>query len=393
MNFMSILKSRLKIHFSDKLLLLAIIVIPVLLSIISGYAMRKEKLGYVPVFLVDEDSTKSSELLAERLMDKEGLKVKTGSYEEGEEEVRNDDAEAMIVIEKGFEDNLRRGDTHELITMIKSPSTYSSELIKEIVASEVLRIYSTYFAYDWLRDSFSDIDHEEVSERYEKLWQPEPVMTIVYEEVQVEPKGDGDITIPPFAAASLGLLVLFIMMGLLFGGGWLCEEKMNGTIYRALSVKGALPKLFLGNIAALSITGAFLSVVFIMIQWVLFGTLLIKGLLPVLVMVFYIICVASVSMFLSAVFKTPHQLQASAPVISILTGIMGGCLWNLAGVPKPLLSVALLTPQGWALKALTDLYAVPDSVGSAVRAVAFLGAVSVMFASLSYLGLKRSLKK
>ena len=392
MSFLSILKSRLKIHFSDKLLLLIVIVIPVLLSIISGHAMRKEKLDYVPVFLVDEDGTKTSELLVERLMDKEGLRIKTGLFEDGEEEVRNDDAEAMIVIEKGFEDSLRRGDTKEIITLVKSPSTYSSELIKEIVASEVLRIYSTYFAYDWISASFSDIDHDEVSERFEKLWQPEPVMTIVYEEVQVEPKGEGNITIPPFAAASLGLLVLFIMLGLLFGGGWLCEEKMNGTIYRALSVKGALLKLFIGNIAALSITGLFLTLVFTLIQWILFDTLLVKGILPLLVMVVYIICVSCISMFLSAIFKTPHQLQASAPVIAILTGIMGGCLWNLAGVPEQLLSVALLTPQGWALKALTDLYAAPGSLNPALRAIGFLGAISIVFGSLSYLGLKRSLK-
>lgn len=392
MRFRSILKNRIKIHFSDKLFVLAILILPVLLSSISGYAQRKEKLGYVPIFLADEDGTESAGLLTRRLINMEGLKVVTGLLKDGEKEVRNDDAEAMIVIGKGFEDNLKRGNIEGLITLVKSPSTYSAELIKEIVASEVLRIYSTDFTYNWLSKKFDDIDRSDIFGKLEEKWQPDPIMTITYEEIGVKSKGDGNITIPPFAAASLGLLILFIMLGLLFGSGWLCEEKINGTIQRAMSVKGALRQLFTGNIAALSIMGLFLAIVFIGVQRIFFDVLLVKGPLSFLVIVFYILCVSSVSMFMSAVFKSSHQLQASAPVIALVTGIMGGCLWNLAGVPKPLLSIALLTPQGWALRALTNLYAAPDRMEYALPALAVLGAASVGFIVLSYYSLKRTLR-
>jgi ABC-2 type transport system permease protein len=392
MRFWSILKNRLRIHFSDKLFVLAILILPVLLSSISGYAQRKEKLGYVPLFLADEDGTESSELLADRLKNKEGLKVKTGLLKDGKKEVSNDDAEALIVIEKGFEEGLKSGDIEGLITVVKSPSTYSAELIKEIVASEVLRIYSTDFTYNWLSEDFDDINRNDIAKRLEEKWQPDPIMTIICEEIEAKPREDGNISIPPFAAASLGLLILFIMLGLLFGSGWLCEEKMNGTIHRAMSVKGALRKLFLGNIAALFIMGLFLAVVFTGIQWLFFDVLLIKGFLPFLVMVLYIVCVSSISMFMSAVFKSSHQLQASAPVLALVTGIMGGCLWNLAEVPKPLLSIALLTPQGWALRALTDLYAAPDRMGSMLPAAAVLGTAAAGFIMLSYLSLKKTLR-
>jgi ABC-2 type transport system permease protein len=279
-----------------------------------------------------------------------------------------------------------------LVTVVKSPSTYSAELIKEIVASEVLRIYSTDFTYNWLRRNFNDINRSEISERLEEKWQPNPIMTITYEEIEVESKGDGNITIPPFAAASLGLLILFIMLGLLFGSGWLCEEKINGTIQRAMSVKGALRQLFMGNIAALFIMGLFLTIIFTGMQRVFFGVLLIKGPLSFLVIVLYILCVSSISMFMSAVFRSSHQLQASAPVLALVSGIMGGCLWNFAGVPKPLLSIALLTPQGWALRALTSLYSAPDRMEPVLSAALVLGAASIGFIMLSYYSLKRTLR-
>lgn len=393
MRFLSILKNRLRVLFSDKLFVLAILVIPILLSLISGYAQRKEKLGYVPVFLVDDDKTDSSKLLVERLYEKEGLQVKKGLLQDGQKEIRNNNMEAMIVIEKGFEKNLNNGNINSLITLIKSPSTYSAELIKEFIASEVLRIYSTDFTYNWLSTKFDDINRQDVGKRIDEQWQPDPIMTITYEEVEVNTRGDRTITIPPFAAASLGLLILFVMLGLLFGSGWLCEEKLNGTIQRTMSVKGALLPLFLGNIVALFIMGLFLTAVFIVIQWVFFGVLLINGPLSLLVIVLYILCVASISMFLATVFETPHQLQASAPVLALITGIMGGCLWNLAGVPKPLLSMALLTPQGWTLQALTNLFAAPDQWEYASFTAIMLGGASIMMIFLSYFGLKRAIRK
>lgn len=391
--FLSILTNRLRVFFSDKLFVMAILVIPILLSLISGYAQRKEKLGYVPVFLVDRDETESSKLLAERLYEKEGLLVKTGLLQEGQKEIRNNNVEAMIVIDKGFEKNINSGNINELITLVKSPSTYSAELIKEIAASEVLRIYSADFTYNWLSKKFDDINRQDISERLDKQWQPDPIMTITYEEIEVKPKGDRNITIPPFAAASLGLLILFIMLGLLFGSGWLCEEKINGTIQRAMSVKGALLPLFLGNIVALSIMGLLQTIIFIGVQWGFFGVLLINGPLSVLVIFLYILCVASISMFLATVFETPHQLQASAPVLALITGIMGGCLWNLAGVPKSLLSMALLTPQGWTLQALTNLFAAPDQWEYASFAAIILGGATIVMIFLSFYGLKRAIRK
>ena len=176
----------------------------------------------------------------------------------------------------------------------------------------MLRIYSTDFTYNWLRRNFNDINRSEISERLEEKWQPNPIMTITYEEIEVESKGD-EYNNTAFCSGITGLLILFIMLGLLFGSGWLCEEKINRTIQKGNVGKGALRQLFMGNIAALFIMGLFLTIIFTGMQRVFFGVLLIKGPLSFLVIVLYILCVSSISMFMSAVFRSSHQLQASAP--------------------------------------------------------------------------------
>lgn len=400
MRFISILKNRLRVLFSDKLFILAMLIVPVLLSLITGYAQRKEKLGYIPVIFVDEDNTEYSELLCDRLAKKEGLKVNTGAREFALEQLEKSNVEAVIIIEEGFQKELQKGQLNELITFIKLPSSYSAELLKEIVCSQVLRVYGGDFTYNWIDKSFKNegdkaasISREDTAAKVEEYWNPQPLMTISYEKIRVNPAIEGTITIPPYAAASLGLLILFIMMGLLFGSGWLCEEKVNGTIRRVMSVKGSIVPLFTGNTVALFLMGVLLTLIFAGIQRIFFGAALISGPLSLMVIITYILCVVSISMFFSTIFKTPHQLQASAPVIALITGIMGGCLWNFAGVPKSLMSMALITPQGWALRALTDLYAAPYKWGAAISAVVTLLLVSVILQLLSYLFLKRAIRE
>ncbi|MGI6124452.1 MAG: ABC transporter permease [Acetivibrionales bacterium] len=399
MRFTSILKNRLRVLLSDKLFILTMLIVPVILSLITGYAQRKEKLGFIPVILADEDKTEYSALLCKGLDKKEGLKIITGDRKIALEQLEKSSVEAAIIIEEGFQEGLQKGELDGLITLIKSPSTYSAELLKEIVCSQILRIYGGDFTYSWVNESFevngviaAELSREETAALVEEYWNPEPLMTISYEEIRVIAANEGPVSIPPYAAASLGFLVLFIIMSLLFGSGWLCEEKINGTMIRAMSVRGSILPLFLGNTAALCLMGALLTLIFTGVQWLFFGTVLISGTLSLMVILIYILCAASISMFFSIIFKTPHQLQASAPVIALVTGIMGGCLWNFAGVPESLMSLALFTPQGWALRALTNLYAAPDKWGAAISAMIILFCASVLLQAFSYFCLKRALK-
>lgn len=399
MIFFNIFTNRIRVLFTDKLFILAMLIVPIALSLITGYAQNKEKLGYIPVLLVDEDHSEYSERLCDRLKAKEGLRTVLTDRERALKELSEDNAETMIVIEEGLERNFREGKTENVITLVKSPSTYSAELLKEIIAVEALRIYTGDFTYEWIAESFkrnglnaSDISREEIIERVEAYWQPKPIMEISYEEIEAIPEKDKAVSIPSFAAASLGLMVLFIMLGLLFGSGWLCEEKANGTLQRVLSIRNAAMPLFMGNVTALLAMGLFQTFVFVSVQSLLFKVTLVNGVYSWLVIFMYNLCAASMSMLMAALFETPHQLQAAAPVFALITGLMGGCLWNLLGVPESLVTMSLLTPQGWTLRALTGLYAAPAEPELAMPAVLMLGGLSVLMLSLAYWRLLRMVR-
>ena len=88
-----------------------------------------------------------------------------------------------------------------------------------------------------------------------------------------------------------------------------------------------------GNTLALFVLGLFQTLLFVAIQRIFFGVIMLEGFYSWLVMASYILCAAAVSMLMSSLFKTAAQLQAVAPVFSIITGLMGGCLWN-PGIPR-----------------------------------------------------------
>lgn len=399
MRFLIIFKNRMKVLLADRMFLAAMLIIPLVLALIMGYAQRDEKLGYVPLAVVDEDESQLSEALISSLSQKEGLKIMQTSRGEAADLLRNEKAEAALFILNGFEDAIESGETDGILEIVKSPASVSSEVIKEIVAAEVMQLKAPELAYDWITGRFqengvdSKVTRQEVRDHVESYLKPVPPMTIAYEEIKADPIAMEEVSIPSYAAASAGVLVLFVMLTMIFGSGWICEERSNGTLNRIFSSPGALLPVFLGNTLALSVLGLFQTFLFVIIQQAFFGVTMLSGFCSWMVMMAYILCVAAVSMLLASLFKTAAQLQAIAPVFSIITGLMGGCLWNFAGIPKDLLPITRLTPQGWALAAITSLYASPNQWDYAMPSLKVLLAAALVMLAVSYLFLQFSRKE
>lgn len=395
MRFLVVFKNRMRIILSDRMFIAAMLIIPIVLAMIMGYAQRDEKLGYVPLAVVDEDGSALSKALISGISQKEGLKViEVENRKMADTLLKNEEAEAGVFILEGFEAAILRGKTQGILELVKSPTTVSTELIKEIVAAEVLQLRAAEYAYDWITRRYEEngvgnkVTREEIWAHVESYLKPVPPMTILYEEIEGSPVSLEDVSIPPYAAASSGVLVLFVMLTLIFGSGWVCEERSNGTLNRIFSSPGSLLSVYLGNTLALFVLGFFQTLLFVVIQQIVFDITMLTGFSSWLVMMAYILCAASVSMLLASLFRTAAQLQAVAPVFSIITGLMGGCLWNLAGIPRELVPITRLTPQGWALSAITALYANPDEWNYAMPAIRVFLAASLILLTVSYLLLR-----
>ncbi len=391
---------KLKIMMGDRLFFAAMILLPLFITIATGYALRYEKLNMIPVAVVDEDHSGYSALLLERIGSKEGLDVKSVERDEAAGMLEGNKVEQVFIIKSGFEKRIKGGDKKELIDVVSSPSSYSSEFTSEVIAGEVIRLITGNMAAGWIADQYGKLGikaedslTDEILAYNDSLWEPKPPMTIVYKEQQ----GSGIKTVerstmPVAVATSTGVIVAFIMFYILFSSGWLVEERANGTVKRLAVGPHALLHSYAGSILALLAAGMFQVILFSVIDKLLFTVELFPGIYSYLLFFAYLLAVISISLFLSSVLKTQAQLQATAPVLALITGFAGGCFWNFVEMPERIRLLSMFTPQGWMLKGIKSLRTDPSDLVPVMTPLMVLFVIALILLPSSYIIIKRTLK-
>jgi len=382
---------------SDRIFFAAMVIIPLLITVVTGYALRDEKANSIKIAVVDEDNSDFSRILIERLSSKEGIDLKDVDGEYALDLLENNEVEEVFIIKSGFKDRIINGENEKLIDVMKSPSSFSAEFAGELVAGEVLRLLSNSIAVNWITDEYSKVGIEvnddledEILKYMESQWEPEPLMTIRYQEMEGSVAKDMErVSMPATTAASVGVIIVFIMFYVLFCSGWLIEERISGTLKRLISGLHTLGYSFMGSILALMLLGILQLILFFTICRAVFGVVVFTSVWSYMVIFAYLLSVISISLFLSSILRTPSQLQAGAPVLALLMGFVGGCFWNFVEMPKSLKALSLLTPQGWTLEGINSLLVNLLAPGSAIKSIMVLFAVSLILLPLSYIIIKR----
>lgn len=391
---------KLKMMLGDRLFFIMMIVIPLFITIATGYALRYEKLNTIPIALVDEDKSGYAFVLLQRMSQKDGLKVETIGREAALSMLEGSKVEQVFIIKKGFEDKIKNGENKELIDVVNSPSSYSADFTSEVAAGEVMRLIAGNMAADWVTKQYKKLGkpvngsfNDNIEKYYHSLWQPEPLMTIDYMEFQGKALTAVEKTVMPAAtASSTGIITAFIMFYILFSSGWLVEERTNGTIKRLAAGPNALYLSYAASVFALFISGTIQIFIFSLTDKLVFGVDLFPGGLSYLVFLAYLLSVISISLFLSAVLKTQAQLQAGAPVLALLTGFAGGCFWNFVEMPERIRQLSMITPQGWALEGINRLLLNPMDFSAVLVPVLILFAIALILLPLSYIIISVQLK-
>ena len=400
MKLLTVTYYKLKMMLGDRLFFAAMIIIPLLITIATGYALRYEKLNMIPIAFVDEDKSGYSDTLLERMSMKQGLQVEIVSREEALSMLEGSKIEQVFIIKKDFEKNIKSGYSKEIIDTVKAPSSYSVDFTSEVIAGEVMRLLTGNMAAVWVEDSYNKLGkpvnsgfRDDIVRYNDSMWSPKPLMTIEYKELQGGVVKDVNrVTMPAATASSAGIITAFIMFYILFSSGWLVEERTNGTIKRLACGPHALYLSYAGNIFALMISAVIQILIFSLIDKLAFGVDLFPGGLSYLVFFVYMMSVISICLFLSSVFKTQAQLQAVAPVLALLTGFLGGCFWNFVEMPDRIKQLSMLTPQGWAMEGINGLLLNQVDFSAVFVPVLVLSVISLIFLPLSYIIISMQLR-
>jgi ABC-type Na+ efflux pump permease subunit len=398
MLFFLLFANRIRVLLSDWRFLLAMVVFPLFLSLMAGNALDRQKQLEMTVLGVDGDNTDASRALIQGLEQKPALRIVASGADAARQKVQDNQAEAWLLIPEGFSARLQTGDLAGFLRLETAASADSRGFLTELVASEVFRISGQTDMMAQLQTVFASADRrltatEEARARqvYQQTAQI-PWLDVHYEVVEASRPEAGTVNYPAAVASSLGLLVLFVFFGMLFGAGWLVEDRRNGTLSRLYAAHGPCLAWYAANWLAMVMVGALLTGLLLLGATGLAGSPPVRGWGALMLLMSYLACVASLGVLLSTLFPSPAQLQAATPVIAIVTGFAGGCLWNQMGSVGGLPWVALATPQGWVLQALGRLYADPAEK-TWRQAALVLGVAAAMLALLGWMRLVRVLRR
>ncbi|NBG87448.1 ABC transporter permease [Isachenkonia alkalipeptolytica] len=356
----------LQIHgyFRKKLSWLLIILLPLGFSYFAlGLFQGEAAGGKIPVVIVDEDQSAYSETLKELLREEPYLEVLERDLEAGLEDLRENRVEGVYRIQEGFEEEIQRDRTPELVSYTSSLAQ-GGGAVGEIVISRSIRILSSTRAANLIvaeaedRGEVEDREAlwEESFRQSESYWEPEPLMTLSMEEVLTESgegNGEGSENGSPGTLGAAGFLTgphgLLIIYSTLFSL-WIFykrrEDISRGLYKRQGQIVGEISLYtgkFIGDFLFLSLHhGILLSSIYLFQGEALRGDLIHHVFLLLMVQVLFI----GLWSFLSNLKMGKEFLVVGLPIGVLITSMVSGALWPAELLSEALQHIAMLFPQG-----------------------------------------------
>lgn len=364
---------RVKTTLTNPFTLLTLFILPLLffaLSLLFFQAAISQ--GGIPVAIVDLDQSLYSSIVVDRIKTAATLTIVESGSSRFRQQILNHQVDCAIVLPRGFQAAIEGGDYPASVELYSSASSLGAPFIKEIVATQVMRLVSNQAAADWVIACYNHYNvavadglHFEAWQYTDGQWEPEPpfafiAMTLPDYENDKKPQ---ESLLPAGLLAASALIMLFV----LFSSQWLLEDREEGRIKRLRAWGIAPGAYFLGC----SLGGFILGCLqFLVIGGVLlysFPTLL--RVIPALLAgyVLQVIIWVSLSTLISAVCNARKHGQMVAIAFTLFTTVLATPALSWRG--------KVLLPQYWTVEAIS---------GGNYYAFLYLSAIALVLMVLSY---------
>lgn len=208
--------------------------------------------------------------------------------------------------------------------------------------------------------------------------------------VTVKTRFAGRAAIHPsgFAQSIPGMAVIFVMLvALTYGAATISVERENGQLRRLVTTPASRAEIAAGKIGGRFAVAAVQITAFVLVGVAadhLFGVEIGDRPLQVwLVLLLFGLVVAPLGVALGGWFKDPDRAAIIGVMVTMAMAAFGGCWWPIEVVSKPLKTVALMLPTGWAMRALHGLISFGSDLEDLVPELAALAAFGAVFTLLA----------
>lgn len=202
--------------------------------------------------------------------------------------------------------------------------------------------------------------------------------------------GGSEVSAPAYYGASMAILFLFFTVA--YAPRSLIGERHDGTLARILATPTRLAEVVVGKTLAVGILAfagfctvwAVTTVVFDA-RWGAPGAV-------VVLIAATVLALAGVSMLVSSLARTEQGADIAASVVTFTFALLGGSFVTPGAAPELLQRLALLTPNGWALRAFTDVSADAAGIGSIASTVGVLIVLGAVAGAIGLLRIARQVR-
>lgn len=354
------LNVQLKLLFRNKTALLAMIVLPLLLT----FLLTRTNTGpanYM-VYMSDGDQTSASAQLIRLMKNQKNLTIREASPEKIDEVLKSQNTDVAVKIEKGFAESILAGGTPKMQILQSYESARSTVSVQAISQCYkiLLETYSGATAAAPKlanKDQTSAVGERILAGALKQDSEKSAISSVPFSVNKTSQTGIDDVT-----RSFMGFLFLFLGMVVIQGCRTLIEEKENRTYERMLGTPGSFLKFLIVKTVSIFLYGVVHIVVIIAAGRLLFHLDIFRNLLP-LCLVFAAYLFALIGIVLAFTLGADNQKTFSSiglPV-SVLTGMLGGCFFPIEIAPGFIQLLSHVTPQGWALPAVASMGAANSS--------------------------------
>lgn len=377
------LKVQLKLLFSNKTALLAMVAMPLVLT----YLLTKVNAGgtQYTVYVSDADRSTASAQYISLLKNQADFKIVETSAESVDNALAGQKTDAAVKIDKGFSKSVAAGSA-EKMQVLQSYQSADSMLCTQ----EITQCYNVLLQADrgaaaaafelTNRGSTSQAADTIVSNA---LKANETTAGVTSESFSLN--GSTADKADPAADTLMGFLILFMGIIVIQGCRTLIDEKENRTYERMLGTPASFLKVLTVKTVSLFLYSAANVAVVIAAGRLLFHLEVFRNLLPLcLVFAAYLFAMIGITLLFTLRANNQQMFTAVGLPAAVVTGMLGGCFFPIDIAPKAIQTISRFTPQGWALPAVNSLNAV-DSAPTVFTACMVLTAAGIVFLTVFFL--------
>jgi len=307
--------------------------------------------------------------------------------------VRDEDLAAAVVVPTDFSEQALAGEEARL-TVIVDQSTQAGQTALNAVQAAMTRLLGTVqtaqisaevyeaqraFEDDGARQAYVD----EALVLAGEAWQ-QPPLTVAVEQSGATAGGEEEALWNPYAHASAGMIVQFVVFGLNTSAMVLVLERKSRTLQRMLTTPTTRTEVIAGHVLAMFVVVFLQQALLVVFGQLAFGVgYMREPQASFLMVVTLALWAASLGLLISAISKGEDQVSMFSMLAMFVFSAMGGAWFPLDITGEAFATIGHLMPTAWAMDGFENIIVRGLGLNSVLLPAGILLAYAVAFFGLA----------